>query len=124
MKTAQQNISEQPAECWHVNNIDGTLIKIVCGERGYRTLTTMSPSPEEMMAREGFKTMTEFADHLNETDGVSKAQRAAMAWGSMFGWSHGLADVDRYEEDGTPKLTEEQKATRDKDHRIIKETFR
>lgn len=105
MKTAQQNIAKLPAQCFGVLLLDQSLIKIKAGESGYYPLTTMTPSPEKMMKGEGCKTMSELADKFNAGDGVTKAQRKAMEWGSQFGWESGLADPERYDENGKPRKT-------------------
>ena len=45
----------------------------------------------------------EYADQLNQTLGVSKAQQTAMLYGSMFSWDIPAAHPDRYDENGQPK---------------------
>ena len=39
-------------------------------------------------------------DYLNSLHGVTKAQRQAMEFGSLFGWNLPLADPDLYNENG------------------------
>lgn len=55
--------------------------------------------PEGMRAEE-------YADKLNQTLGVSKAQQTAMLYGSMFGWNVSAAIPDWYDERGKPKSRE------------------
>ena len=54
---------------------------------------------------EGMKA-EEYADKLNQTLGVSKAQQTAMLYGSMFGWNVSAAIPDWYDERGKPKSRE------------------
>lgn len=103
MKTAQENIAQLPVECWGILPADQSLIKITAGESGYRPTKGDKKWLEQGLKLHGVKTTDELADVLNKTSGITKAQRKAMEWGSMFGWGHGLADPDRYDEEGKPR---------------------
>lgn len=99
---AQENLAKLPEKCFGILPYDNSLIQIVRGETGYYPLN-------ERFVEDGRKlwncsTNEELADTLNSESGISKAQSMAMQWGSMFGWSHGMANVDRYNEDGSKKL--------------------
>lgn len=64
------------------------VIAVVRGESGYHPIWTRLT-----------------ADELNEADGVSPAQQAAMHHGSMFGWETSLALPSSYDEAGKPMLS-------------------
>jgi len=94
MKSVEENLAQLPYACYGVLKQDESLILIKKGESGYR--------PTHMKLDEGgeFKTMSDFADALNDEKRTSKAQRKAMEWGSQFGWGHGLSDASRYDVNG------------------------
>ena len=68
-----------PAECFVRLETDGSLARIVRGERGYYSCS-------------GGYTKPELVDRLNEELGVSPVQREAMLMGSMWGWEVPGAD--------------------------------
>lgn len=86
-RTAKEIIADLPYECWSVLNTDpNQLIKIKAGESGYYPINNV---PKHWLKD---KTMQEYADELNESDGITKAQVQAMEIGSMFGWGCPGAD--------------------------------
>ena len=92
--SAKTNIAKLPESCYHVLNTTGELIKIKSGEKGYYKLGQSLPKRD---CDDQSITMDELADNWNNDIGVTKAQRSAMDWGSMFGWEVGLADADSEE---------------------------
>jgi len=56
----------------------------------------------EFSSRRGVTLSAVPAEMLNDAMGVTKAQAAAMAAGSMFGWDAPAADPANYDEKGTP----------------------
>ena len=97
-KTAQQVINELPAECYGVLLMDKSLIKIEAGETGYHPLKNW----ENLMHAEECKNADQLADLLNERQGITKAQRKAMEWGSQFGYGTALSNPDNYDSLGNP----------------------
>lgn len=93
MNTAKTNISKLPDYCYNTDNITGELIKLKAGESGYYRVTNL---PSSMKA----KSPEELADELNTELGVTKPQREAMEWGSMFGWETAMANPDNYDAEG------------------------
>ena len=109
MKTTQEIIAKLPAECWGVLPSNQTIIKIKAGEMGYY------PLKYDLNDNGGFtkvgifqitsdkpQTADALADWMNEENGITKAQRKAMEWGSQFGWDHGLANPEAYDVSGRP----------------------
>ena len=102
MNTAQQNIALLPAWCWGVLPEDKSLIRIKAGETGYYpldmalTIDSKKVFPKDM-------TTDEIADELNKEKGITKGQRRAMEWGSIFGWGHGASNPEKYDEKGNLK---------------------
>lgn len=84
--------SSLPDKCFSYLEATGEMIVITKGEKGY-TPTGIYPqdaSPKESVAA------------MNEINGVTKAQAAAMVAGSMFGWATPAADPKNYDENGEP----------------------
>ncbi|MDE7172498.1 MAG: hypothetical protein K2O11_11600 [Oscillospiraceae bacterium] len=81
-----------PEKCFAALEATGETIIIHRGVMGY---TPTGQYPEGMSGQEG-------ADALNEQIGVTKAQAAAMLFGSMFGWACPGADPANYDEQGQP----------------------
>lgn len=77
-----------PEACHDLLLENNTLITIKRGESGYYPT--------------GHETTSDEVDALNEEIGITKAQRAAMEWGSQFSWSSMLANPDNYDENGKP----------------------
>lgn len=75
------------------------IMSIRYGESGYWPVEHI---PEGMTAEE-------YADKLNQTLGVSKAQQTAMLYGSMFGWDSPAARPERYDENGQPKPRDQRR---------------
>lgn len=84
--------SSLPAKCFGYLETTGEMIVITKGKKGY-TPTGIYPqdtSPKESVAA------------MNEANGVTKAQAAAMVAGSMFGWATPAADPKNYDQNGEP----------------------
>jgi hypothetical protein len=96
---AQINLEKLPARCYSVLLTHPELIIIQAGEKGYYKTNQAWPK-EEIKLRN--ITMDQFADELNKSEGVTKAQREAMETGSMWGWHVPGADPDLYDENGMP----------------------
>lgn len=79
-----------PRECLSTLSSSGEAILITRYQKGY-TLRRTEKSPEENRT---------FVDQYNKNKGVSKAQEAAMAAGSMFGWDTPAAKPKNYDENG------------------------
>ena len=92
--SAKTNIAKLPEMCYSVLAGFDKLIRINAGEMGYYAI---NPSSKHIVRVE------ELADKMNEKMGVTRAQRAAMETGSMFGWEVPGADPDFYNEDGSIK---------------------
>ena len=84
--------SSLPDKCFSTLEASGELIVITKGEKGYAPTGTFpqNTSPEEGAAA------------LNESNGITKAQEAAMVAGSMFGWAVPAADPRNYDAKGNP----------------------
>lgn len=98
--TAQENIARLPAKCLGILPATGEVIWIVAGELGFYPLSQTKQDEIRLVKKTKFQTNSEFCDMMNERDGITKAQRKAMEWGSMFGWAHGLAMPEHYNEKG------------------------
>lgn len=96
--TAQENIAKLPSECYGVLKTSKELIKIKAGEMGYYKIGQWYPKREV----ESGKTIDQVCYELNNDEGVTPAQRAAMEWGSQFGWETPLANPDNFNEAGNP----------------------
>ena len=84
--------SSLPDKCFSTLEASGELIVITKGEKGYAPTGTFpqNASPEGGAAA------------LNEANGITKAQEAAMVAGSMFGWAVPAADPRNYDANGNP----------------------
>lgn len=84
--------SSLPEKCFSTLESTGEMIVITKGEKGYAPtgIYPQSDSPKEG------------ASALNATNGVTKAQEAAMVAGSMFGWDAPAADPKNYDVEGIP----------------------
>jgi hypothetical protein len=88
------NLNKLPARCFSVLLTTGEIIIIERGKSGYFETDIVTASMEESEALVG---------DTNARMGITKAQRAAMVAGSMFGWDVPGADPDNYDEDGKLK---------------------
>ncbi len=84
--------SSLPDKCFSTLEASGELIVITKGEKGYAPTGTF---PQNTSPKEG-------AAALNESNGITKAQEAAMVAGSMFGWAVPAADPRSYDANGNP----------------------
>ena len=84
--------SSLPDKCFSSLETSGELIVITKGEKGYAPTGTF---PQNASPKEG-------AAALNEANGITKAQEAAMVAGSMFGWAVPAADPRNYDTNGNP----------------------
>ena len=84
--------SSLPEYCHSVLPSTGELIRIGRGSDGYM------PSDKCNNGETG----REAADRLNQREGITKAQEAAMLAGSMFGWHTPAANPKSYDEHGVP----------------------
>jgi hypothetical protein len=82
--------SSLPERCFTVLQSTGGVVAIERGKQGYFP-TDNDGDPE---------TARKAATLLNQKLGVSKAQEAAMAAGSMFGWETPAADPKNYDAEG------------------------
>ncbi len=83
--------SDLPDCCYSVNKVTGELIILKKGEKGfYRTDITTKGREESR----------ELADFQNGKLGVTKAQEAAMYWGSLNGFDTPGADPKQFDADG------------------------
>jgi len=131
----QKNLSKLPTICYGVLQQSNLLIQIMKGESGYYNVSDQ-PNREQMQKRleeyrrrkdgtgighigsyrDEVAAMSDFANMLNEEIGVTIQQRMAMEWGSMFNWSHGLADCDRYDDEGKPIKNKTENKTQNKNN--------
>ena len=84
--------SSLPEKCFSITSSADEIVTITKGEMGHRPAGVHA---EGMTAREG-------ATAANEAMGVTKAQEAAMLYGSIYGWDKPAADPDYYNEQGEP----------------------
>lgn len=84
--------SSLPDKCFSYLESTGEMIVITKGEPGY-TLTGIYP--QDATPKEGVTA-------VNEANGVTRAQEAAMVAGSMFGWHVPDADPKNYDDQGQP----------------------
>jgi hypothetical protein len=99
MNTAKQNIALLPEWCWGVLPEDKSLIRIKVGQEGYFPLDRALTEDSKKVFDKKLTT-NDIADSLNADMGITKAQRRAMEWGSIFGWGHGASNPERYDENG------------------------
>ena len=85
------NFAALPSVCFGTHPTEGALILLKKGETGYWPAQGYSA---------GRMTWDELADHLNGRLGVTRAQRAAMEAGSIFGFHIPAADPARYDDEG------------------------
>ena len=83
--------SDLPDCCYSVNKTTGELIILKKGETGF--YRTDIPTKDREESRE-------LADFQNGKLGVTKAQEAAMYWGSVYGFDTSGADPKQYDADG------------------------
>ncbi len=84
--------SSLPEKCFSITSAADEIVVITKGEMGHRPAGARA---EGVTAREG-------ATALNETMGVTRAQEAAMLFGSIYGWDKSGADPGYYDEQGEP----------------------
>jgi len=84
--------SSLPDKCFSYLETTGEMIVITKGEKGYipTGIYPQDVTPKESVAA------------VNESNGVSRAQEAAMVAGSMFGWQVPGADPKNYDDQGLP----------------------
>lgn len=80
-----------PSICYAVHNESGKIIIIRKGETGYYDPGIITKDSEESR---------NMADEYNAIRGISKAQAAAMYWGSLFGFETPGADPKSYDMNG------------------------
>ena len=97
MQTNASNDS-LPKYCFSILPSSGELITIEKDVNGYRPVADTWVTC--YMKQHPCDSQDELADLLNKGDGVTKAEREAMTWGSMFGWDSPLADPARYDANG------------------------
>lgn len=83
--------SDLPDCCYSVNKTTGEIIILKKGETGYYKTDISTTGREESR---------ELADFQNSKLGVTKAQEAAMYWGSVYGFDTRGADPKQYDADG------------------------
>ena len=86
-----------PEKCFAALEATGETIIVHRGVMGY---TPTGQYPVGVSGQKG-------ADALNDQIGVTKAQAAAMLFGSMFGWACPGADPANYDAQGRPVKREE-----------------
>ena len=84
--------SSLPERCYSITSTADEIVIITKGEMYRRPAGVYA---EGVTAREG-------ATAANEAMGVTKAQEAAMLFGSMYGWDKPGADPAHYDEQGAP----------------------
>jgi len=84
--------STLPEKCFSITSTADKIVIITKGEMGHRSAGARA---EGVTAREG-------ATALNESMGVTRAQEAAMLFGSIYGWDKPGADPKYYDEQGEP----------------------
>ena len=84
--------SSLPDKCFSITSTADEIVIITKGERYRRPAGARA---EGVTAREG-------ATAANEAMGVTKAQEAAMVFGSIYGWDKPGADPNYYNEQGEP----------------------
>lgn len=82
--------SSLPEKCFTVLESTGEMVVITRGDKGY---TPTGIYPQDVSPREGVAA-------LNASNGVTRAQEAAMAAGSMFGWETPAAAPKNYDAQG------------------------
>ena len=83
--------SDLPDCCYSVNKTTGEVIILKKGETGFYKTDISTTGREESR---------ELADFQNSKLGVTKAQEAAMYWGSVYGFDTRGADPKQYDADG------------------------
>ncbi|MBQ6183289.1 MAG: hypothetical protein IJK33_05315 [Clostridia bacterium] len=83
--------SDLPDCCYSVNKVTGEIIILKKGEKGFYQTDIPTKGREESR---------ELADFQNGKLGVTKAQEAAMYWGSVYGFDTSGADPKQYDADG------------------------
>jgi hypothetical protein len=89
---ADTDASGLPAICYGTHPTDDTLIIIRRNTSGYWDAEGYSMG--------AFDTWSGVADFLNHRRGITRAQRAAMEAGSLFGFDCAAADPSRYDDAG------------------------
>ncbi len=84
--------SSLPEKCFSITSAADEIVIITRGEMGHRPAGARA---EGVTAREG-------ATALNEAMGVTRAQEAAMLFGSIYGWDKPAADPGYYDDQGQP----------------------
>ena len=83
--------SSLPDCCYSVNKTTGEIIILKKGEKGFFKTDIPAAGPDESR---------ELADYQNDKLGVTKAQEAAMYWGSLCGFDTPGADPKCFDADG------------------------
>ena len=90
--------SSLPDKCFSITSAADQVVIITKGEMYQRPA---GARPQGVTAREG-------ATAANEAMGVTKAQEAAMLFGSIYGWDKPGADPSHYDEQGAPIRSKHQ----------------
>lgn len=83
--------SDLPDCCYSVNKVTGEIIILKKGEKGFFKTDIPTKGREESR---------ELADFQNSKLGVTKAQEAAMYWGSLYGFDTPGADPKQFDAEG------------------------
>jgi len=83
MKTENDQL---PNECYAMNNLSNSLIRIKNGQRGFETIH-VGPIMKARMQKAGCNDLNDIANYMNKLNDVSVSQRLAMENGSMWGFN-------------------------------------
>lgn len=89
-----------PDFCYSVNKVSGEIIILKRGEKGYYKTDIITKGKEESQ---------EIVNEMNEKLGITKEQKAAMYWGSLFGFNTKGADPKNYDKNGKMIIRKEMK---------------
>lgn len=95
-----ENLTKLPTQSYILvrGNAIGQRIGLVkAGESGYYQMSepySFRENSLEKVEQLSLEKVEQFVDAFNRFDGVTRAQRLAMEWGSMFGWDTALANPE------------------------------
>lgn len=98
--TAKENIARMPDFCYSVLPSDLSIIIIKAGEEGYYPAPELKIRDGRVMPfpqREAL--VNQRVDALNAIEGVDRATRMAMEFGSMWGWEKESATIEFWREE-------------------------